>query len=141
MNRPLDWEGCKQARIAKPVVANHEQIASIIETARKKEQTTLLLPVNETTKETIITLWYDVLRELLEALALSAGYKIYNHECYTPFLRTVIKDENFAHAFDSLRLLRNRIQYYGKDVLLMDAEATVINARELIKTTRTLLRK
>ncbi len=85
-------------------------------------------------------MFYDVLRELLEALALQNGFKIYNHECYTCFLRSVIKDENFALEFDSLRLLRNAINYYGKKIELSDAKLTLLKLGKLIRKTKELLK-
>ncbi len=140
MKKMIDWETCKEQRFAKNIVPDTGQIKSIIESAKNKEKTAKMIPLNETTKETVVSLTYDVLRELLESLALKHGYKIYNHECYTPFLRIVIKDDDFALEFDSLRMLRNGINYYGKNVSLSDAELTIRTAEKLIGKTKDLLK-
>ena len=71
---------------------------------------------------------YDSLRELLEALALSKGFKIYNHECYSAFLKEIIKDELSAEMFDEIRKLRNAINYYGKN---LNGEETTDKIKEI----------
>ncbi len=139
MREPIDWEGCKQKTFAKTITPDNNLINYLIESASNREKTANLLPINETTKETIISLRYDVLRELLEALALKKGFKIYNHECYTHFLKTIIRDESFALEFDSLRVLRNRINYYGKKIDIIDTKNIIINLEKLIKKTKALL--
>jgi len=132
----IDWETCKAERLAKPVQSDKEMIISLIKLANDREKTASLLPINDVTKETVISLLYDVSRELLEALALKHGYKIYNHECYTPFLRVIINDEQFALEFDSLRKLRNGINYYGKKIELRDASRIASTTKLLISKAR-----
>lgn len=141
MKNKIDWEGCKAHGFAKKVGQDSNRIQSIINSAKDREKTVKLLPVNETTKETIISLFYDVLRELLEALALQNGFKIYNHECYTSFLKSVINDDDFSLEFDSMRLLRNSINYYGKKIDLGDATIILLKLEKLIKKSKSLLEK
>ncbi len=141
MKEKIDWEKCKELKVAKQIQPDYNLITYLQESSLNKEKTTKLLPLNETTKETVISLFYDVLRELLESLAIKKGYKIYNHECYTPFLRIIIKDENFALEFDSLRLLRNGINYYGRKIDLNDAKLTISKVQSLIAKAKDLLKK
>lgn len=141
MREKIDWEGCKEQGFAKKVEPDFARIQDIINSANDRKKTTKLLPVNEITKETVVSLFYDVLRELLEALALQNGFKIYNHECYTSFLKNIIKDDNFALEFDSLRLLRNAINYYGKKIELNDINMILFKIEKFIKKTKELLKK
>ncbi|MGM5488097.1 MAG: hypothetical protein ACQESG_04065 [Nanobdellota archaeon] len=67
-----------------------------------------------------ITLLYDALRELLEVI--EEGYKIYNHECYTAFLKEILDQPRYAEEFDKLRKIRNGINYYGKTVSQAEAD-------------------
>jgi len=140
MNEKIDWESCKREGFAKKITPDSGKINAIIASAQNREKTAKLLPMNDTTKETIISLQYDVLRELLEALAIQKGFKIYNHECYTSFLKSVIKDDNFALEFDSLRLLRNAINYYGRKIELNDAKSTSATIEKLITKAKKLLK-
>src|SRR3989338_3792090 len=78
-----------------------------------------------------ISLAYDSLRELLEALALERGYKIYNHECYTAFLKEVIEKSNVGEEFDEIRQIRNAVNYYGKRLLPEDAHKLIEKIKEI----------
>ena len=139
MKKVFDWKSCIEQRFVKSVMIDVERIASLVGSAQDRERTADILPINNMTKETVVSLEYDVLRELLEAIALQQGYKIYNHECFTYFLRTVIKDERFAEEFDSLRTLRNAINYYGKRILLSDAQRAIADIKKLTSLTRKML--
>lgn len=52
-----------------------------------------------------------------------------------------MKDDAFAEEFDSLRMLRNRINYYGKKIPLDDAKATISNTKKLVEKAKTLISK
>ncbi|MBI4016529.1 MAG: hypothetical protein HY363_02440 [Candidatus Aenigmarchaeota archaeon] len=41
--------------------------------------------------------------------ALRKGYKIYNHVCYTAFLKEILHNETLAEEFNELRLVRNDV--------------------------------
>lgn len=76
---------------------------------------------------------YDALREYLESISLEKGYKIYNHECYSSFLKEILKMSREGDLFDELRKIRNGINYYGKNVTLEEAKMIIENLKELIK--------
>lgn len=137
----MDWETCKSSRFAKQITPDTELIKSLKESSEKRLKSAQLLPLNEITKESIIILLYDGLRELLEALAIKTGFKIYNHECYTSFLLAVIKTSDLARKFDALRKLRNGMNYYGQQISLADAETVIKDAKELIEKVDILLSK
>ena len=111
----MDWESCCGRRIAKKVQVDDALISSLRKASSNKFVSQKQLPLTSITASSKISLAYDSLRELLEALALQKGYKIYNHECYTPFLREVVKKSDFADEFDQLRRLRNAVNYYGEE--------------------------
>ena len=75
--------------------------------------------------------YYDVLRELLEALAAIKGYKIYSHEAFVYFL-----DENgdgvMSKKFDRFRLIRNKINYYGRDISVEEAKEYCSEIKKII---------
>lgn len=80
-----------------------------------------------------ISLLYDALREYLECIALENGYKIYNHECYTAFLKEIMDLSQEADVFDKLRKIRNGINYYGKKIDEGEAHQTINDLRLLIQ--------
>lgn len=63
----------------------------------------------------ILSSAYESLRQVLEAMAHTQGYKVFSHLAYTSYLSE--KGEEGASAtFDRLRKLRNGVNYYGKSV-------------------------
>ena len=62
-----------------------------------------------------VSLAYDSLREILEALCILNGYKVLSHICMGEFLKDKIKDFDY-NEFDRIRWIRNSINYYGEKV-------------------------
>ncbi len=112
----MDWQTCCLKKIVKEVGLDEELINSLITSSERKLISSEELKLSEITAVSKISLAYDSLRELLEALALKKGYKVYNHECFVSFLKEIVENSNWGDEFDSLRVLRNSLNYYGKDV-------------------------
>lgn len=75
--------------------------------------------------------YYDVLRSILEAISTLDGYKIYSHEAYTYFLKE--KGESLiADKFDRFRIIRNKINYYGKPITVEEVKENVSVITRLI---------
>ena len=137
----MDFKECEEKRIIKRVQADFELCKSLKKSSEKKLSSAKLLEMSETTAASIITLSYDSLRELLEALAIKNGYKIYNHECYAAFLSSILGEEECARSFDSLRKLRNSINYYGQEISATDAKTVFGDIEKLIKKCKSLISK
>lgn len=135
----MDFKECSEKRIIKRVKPDFELCKSLQKSSENKISSAKLLEINETTAASVITLSYDSLRELLEALAIKNGYKIYNHECYTAFLNSILGKEDCAKSFDSLRKLRNSINYYRQEISASDAKTIFEDVGKLIKKCRSLL--
>lgn len=99
------------------------------------------LVLNAVTAGSKISLAYDALRELLEMLALQQGYKIYNHECYTTFLKEILLKSAWGDEFDELRRIRNAINYYGKAVLPDEAREIILRMKRLRQLLLLLVKK
>lgn len=112
----MDFNSCTKNKLVKQVKIDTGLVQSLKEESKKKLQTQALIPLNDVTASSKLSLMYDALRELLEALAIQNGYKIYNHECYCAFLKEIMKESTLGTTFDGLRKLRNDINYYGKEV-------------------------
>ncbi len=83
----MDWLNCIKTKFTKKVNMDRNLINALTNSSSKRLKTQFLLELNEDTATSKISLTYDSLRELLEAVAISKGYKIYNHECYYSFLK------------------------------------------------------
>ncbi len=112
----MDFYECLKKRIAKEVKEDKELVVSLVKTSKNKLDSEEKLELSEITLSSKISLLYDSLRELLESLAIKKGYKIYNHECYTYFLKEIMKESIKGDEFDELRKIRNAVNYYAKDI-------------------------
>ncbi|HLC82023.1 MAG TPA: hypothetical protein VJH68_05190 [Candidatus Nanoarchaeia archaeon] len=129
----IDWHECVKKRIVKDVQEDIYLINSLIKSSRNKLKSSDNLAISEVTASSKLSLAYDSLRELLESIALKKGFKIYNHECYTAFLKEILNQSNNGDEFDEIRKVRNAINYYGKDISIGEAENIIQKIKKLIR--------
>ena len=87
--------------------------------------------IDEISAGSILVTYYEALREVVEAISLKEGFKVYSHEAFTYFLKE--KNENLMSVkFDNLRKLRNSINYYGEKVNISEVESAKEEINELI---------
>ena len=111
----MDVEECKRNGLIKKTEINEELIISLVEMADSKEDAVKTAQINEKNISAYVSLAYDALRETLEAVCCSKGYKVLSHICIEELLRELIPE--FDHeTFDRIRWIRNGINYYGKKV-------------------------
>src|SRR3989344_7839928 len=137
----MDFNECIKKRIAKEVKEDKELIASLIKTSQNKFDSEKKLELSEVTSSSKISLLSDSLRELLEALAIKNGYKIYNHECYTYFLKDILNESIKGDEFDELRKIRNGINYYAKGISVEEAKDVLERINKLREEIVKLLNK
>ena len=65
----MDWTSCKKTGFAKEIKTDKNLIEALLKSSLKKLTSQALLELNDDTASSKITLIYDALRELLEALA------------------------------------------------------------------------
>ena len=93
------------------------------------------IQLNDKTASIILVMGYESLRQVLEAMTLLKGYKVFSHEAYTYYLR-YLNEIIASEKFDRLRKLRDRINYYGKPVNQEVAENAIKEITVLIKRLR-----
>ena len=135
----MDWKTCRKERLVKEIKPDNNLVASLITSSGRKQECSKMLPLSEVTAAAKISLAYDALREILEALSVSKGCKIYNHDCYCAFLKEILHEYAMSEEFDKFRKLRNRINYYGKDISANDAELLLIGINDLIEKIKSTL--
>lgn len=136
----MDWQECLRKN-AKPASRDDNLIKSLKESAEPNLDVAKSIDQSEKSYSSIVVLAYDSLRMLLEALSLENGYKIYNHECYAPFLKEILNLNDLADKFDSARLIRNSINYYGKRLGKDEFDIVYNDVLFLIEEIRRLLKK
>ena len=132
----MDLDECFRKGLIKKTEINKDLIKSLIEMSNIKEETVKTANINEINISAYVSLAYDSLREILEALALKNGFKIYNHEGHTAFLKEILKKSDDGDEFDEIRKVRNDVNYYGKDISVTEAQEYVNDIKELIKLLR-----
>ncbi|MBI2045677.1 hypothetical protein HYT23_06470 [Candidatus Pacearchaeota archaeon] len=130
-DKKIDWKECCSKKTAKSITPDLNLIESLKKSSENKLKSSDELQMNETTSVSKFILAYDSLREALEALASKKGYKIYNHECYTAFLKEVLNQSNLGDEFDEIRKVRNSVNYYGKELSVEDSSGLILKTKKL----------
>lgn len=108
------------------------KVKSLLETSNNHLLFLKNQKINEVSAGSILTTYYEALREIVEAICLKEGLKVYSHEAFTYFLKE--KNEDIiAIKFDNLRKLRNSINYYGEKISYKEAEYAKEEALKLIR--------
>ena len=134
----IDWKECISKRFVKEAKTDENVINSLVKTSKDKIYSNDKLELDKFTASTKITIVYDSLREILEALAIKKGFKIYNHECFCAFLEEVCQDKFYSQEFDKFRKIRNQINYYGKNIVPDEARIII---KEIFELRRQILSK
>lgn len=134
----MDWRECNDKEFVKRVKIDVNLINSLLETSKEKVESNKKLELEEITASTKVSIVYDALREVLEALAIKKGFKIYNHQCFCAFLNEICKENLFSFDFDKYRKIRNQINYYGKRISVKDAKLII---REILLFRERLIKK
>ncbi len=111
----MDIGDCLRKGMIKKTKVDSELIKSLAEMAGIKEMAVKTAAINEINISAYVSLAYDSLREILEAVCISRGYKVLSHVCTGELLRDLFKDFDYE-GFDRLRYIRNSINYYGVKV-------------------------
>ena len=113
----MDLDECFRKGLIKRTKISKELIQSLLEMSDIKEKTVRAAAINEFNVSAFVSLAYDALREVLEALCVFKGYKVLSHICIGELLKKSLEDFDY-NTFDRLRYVRNSINYYGIKVEL-----------------------
>ncbi|HLC31638.1 MAG TPA: hypothetical protein VJK51_03145 [Candidatus Nanoarchaeia archaeon] len=111
----MDINDCMKKGEIRKTAIDKGRIQSLIEMSDSKEKVVKNASLDEDTVSAFFSLAYESLREVLEAIAFSKGYKVMSHICLGELLKELLPDFDFI-VFDRLRYTRNSINYYGKKI-------------------------
>ena len=114
------------------IPVDKERAASLKAAAEDVLATLKLIPVRKESAKTIVRETYEGIRQSFEVLGYERGYKFESHEAIFHFILDVLKEQEIAQLFDRYRLLRNKINYYGKEVDVTTAERAKKDAARII---------
>tara|TARA_Y100000310_G_scaffold331006_1_gene403789 strand:+ start:220 stop:642 length:423 start_codon:yes stop_codon:yes gene_type:complete len=123
----MDINDCFKKGLIKKTEKNKELINSLIEMSNIKEEAVETAKINEKTISAYVSLAYDSLREIVESICISKGYKVLSHVCIGELLKEHLDDFDYEE-FNRLRWIRNSINYYGEKIELNQG-------KEIIKKT------
>lgn len=112
----LNWKEYLKRGIVRPTTIDKNMITSLVKTSKESLDFFKNSVPDEKNSRTLLKNYYDSLREVCEATALSKGLKIYQHEAITLFLRDILNEPKISQKFDRFRVMRNNIHYYGKSI-------------------------
>ena len=95
--------------------------------------------LNEKNINAYLPMAYDSLRETMEAICISHGYKVTNHICLGELLKKIYPQFDFT-TFDRLRYARNSINYYGEKITLQQGKEFIEKTFKLKKDILKLLK-
>jgi hypothetical protein len=112
--KEANWGDCifyKTARAVTPDIARSRFLLKA-----SKERAEYLETLEETDKgiNFIFEGYYTSIIELIQSITTLEGYNILNHLCLGYYLRDILKKETLFRIFDSCRIKRNGLIYYGK---------------------------
>jgi len=111
----MDLEECFQKGLIKKTEIDTGLTKSLIEMSKIKENAVRKASIDDVNISAYVSLAYDSLREALEAICISKGYKVLSHICIGELLKKLFKDFEYEEL-DRLRWIRNGINYYGTKV-------------------------
>ena len=111
----MELKECFEKGFVKKTSPDEGLIRSLIEMSAINEQIVRETKSNESTISAFVSLAYESLRQVLEALCISNGYKVINHICIGELLNSILKDFDYDE-FDRMRWIRNSINYYGEKI-------------------------
>ncbi len=111
----MDLDDCFRKGLIKRTRKDDGLIQSLIEMSDIKEETVKDSIFTKRNISAYISLAYDSLRELLEAICIKYRYKVISHICIGELLKDILDEFNYME-FDRMRWIRNSINYYGKKI-------------------------
>ena len=119
----------KKVRKAEPDVPLVKSLTAMSENHR---ETVKPIEITDKTASTVMSDYYEALREIVEAICAFKGYKVYSHEAFTYFLKEN-GESIVADKFDRFRKIRNSIHYYGKQAYKESVKEDKKEIEKLIK--------
>lgn len=113
----MEIDECFEKGMIKKTKPSNEMAKSLVKMSAIKERVVNKAVLDEETINAYLPMAYESLREVMEAICITRGYKVISHICLGEIVRKLIKDFKFIE-FDRFRYIRNGINYYGEFVEL-----------------------
>jgi len=129
----MNFENSLREGKAKRVMPNHIRARSLFNSSIQAIKTAKIIQLSQNTLKSVLRELYEGLRQYCEAIGYLKGYKFFDHESISYFLRDILKEPSVFAKFDRYRKLRNGINYYGDDIDIETVKEAVTEIPKLIK--------
>jgi hypothetical protein len=126
----MDLNECYRKGFVKKTRIDKELIISLTEMSNANEKTIERANLDSITISSYVSMAYESLRQILEAICTLNGYKVLSHLCLGELLKTLIDDFDF-NEFDRMRYTRNGVNYYGVKVDLEQGKEIIRKMLEM----------
>ncbi len=92
----MDLNECIKKGFIKKTEKNEELVRSLIEMATIRENVVKNTKLDALTISVVVSLAYDSLREVLEALCIMHEYKVLSHICIGELLKNILDDFDYG---------------------------------------------
>jgi len=140
MNKLPDWNECLESNSSIKITPDIQRAKSLLETSFERIKF-INKDLNENTANFMFEDYYTSILEMLEAIVLLNGYKVFNHVCLGFYLRDVLNRKELYMIFDDLRFKRNSLVYYGKRMGFEFANKAINDSKKLISDLNSLIKK
>ena len=107
-------------------------VKSLLQTVHQDLKFLDSIEINDLSARKIMSNYYDVLRAVVEAIATLDGFKVYSHEAFTYYLKENKNEELHSLKFDRFRKIRNKLNYYGKNISVEEVLANILEIKQMI---------
>ena len=125
----MNFEDFIKKGLVRPAKKDLPFVESLINTSEAELKFLRLLKIDEISSRTLMIRYYDMLRTILDGIAIKNNYKVYSHEAFTYLLKKM-GEEIISIKFDRFRKIRNGLVYYGKTI---SSEETKEKIKEIIR--------
>lgn len=137
----MEWSECEE-KFLRDVSPDKNKIKSMLDIAGSRQKFIETLAVNENSVSFITEGYYETIKELLVALLLTKGLRSSNHQCLITYFYLNYKEhESYAHLMSELSYLRNRLEYYGEQIIPDFYNKNINKMKALIKILKEIIKK
>lgn len=132
MNKQSSWQECINTNATRIRTPDTQKAQSLTKIANQRQEFLLSTPLSQKNANFIFEGLYSCLIEHLHAHLLKQGYHVLNHICLGYYLRDILSRADLYEQFTTLRVRRNNLIYYGKQMPFEVAQESTRISKTLI---------
>ena len=116
LNELNSWQDCIDDYCAIKISVDIQKINSLLSTANGRIDFVNSIDITDNNVNFIFENYYTSILELLHSIVLKKGFKVSNHICLGFYLKDSLNNRKVFDLYDELRMKRNSLVYYGKQM-------------------------